>query len=51
MAQKICKRRNHFVLLHREREINIVPRKYSSGINPELISVETYQMKSWRAMV
>jgi len=28
-------------LTERERELNIVPRKYSSGIYPELISVET----------
>jgi len=45
LAQKICKRTNHFVLL--QRELNIVPiprgsilRKYSSGIYPEIISDE-----------
>jgi hypothetical protein len=46
LAQKICKRRNHSVLLQREREreLNIVPNKYSSGSYPEFVSLKTYKM-------
>jgi len=45
IVYKICERENHCVFLperERERELNIVPEKYSSGIYPELISMETY---------
>jgi len=42
MAQKNCDRGNHSVFLpQRERELNIVPEKYSSGNYPGLISLET----------
>jgi hypothetical protein len=37
MAQKIYKMRNHSVLLQRERELNIVPKKCPSDMYPELL--------------
>jgi hypothetical protein len=43
-AQKNCERGIHFVFppeRERERELNIVPEKYSSGSYPVLISIET----------
>jgi hypothetical protein len=43
LAQANCLRRNHSVLRQREREreLNIVPRKYSPGSYPEIVSIET----------
>lgn len=41
LAQKYFERGNHSNILP-QRELNIVPGKYPSGINPEFVSIKTY---------